>query len=396
MKMILLVLFALLLNCVHAESFSVELDAVVRSENDVLVTKPTTLKDLTSLDRFEGKFFKIVKGKSDEAVAFSDNQETVLKAATVYHHLTLAREFFEGNLPELSPHQDQMVIRIEMANQFSELAHFANDNFEPQYNNALSIPEGKGIERYKIKPWSKEIWFRPVKEEKIPSSGLAESDSEISNFIKIFKRQFGDKSFQEFLVSLLGPNGAAQTAFTTYGSSLFMIELAAQGMESVYHITKPRTYFLDTAMVPEIIYHEYAHIKLSSHLELSHSSPVIEGFADYFAATIANKDQIANKLGEYARTIKAKKAKSDRIFKPEFETNDFANIDFVLALLWPIKSIAPANAHQIIFESAKNIKTSSNIKKDLLESLLRSCRRMCPSPPTDRLRLLKHFHELGL
>ena len=40
----------------------------------------------------------------------------------------------------------KVTIRLELTNVFNELGHFANDNLDPQYNNALSIPAGNGFQ----------------------------------------------------------------------------------------------------------------------------------------------------------------------------------------------------------------------------------------------------------
>ena len=60
---------------------------------------------------------------------------------------------------------------------------------------------------------------------------------------------------------------------------------------------------LDSAMVPEIIYHEFTHVAMSDYIPLTGSFAVSEGIANYFASVISGNTEIAGKLGEYGKNI---------------------------------------------------------------------------------------------
>ena len=138
--------------------------AIVRTESNAAKEAMVELEDLISENSFDGKHFKIVKGKSDEAISFDASEELVFKAATTYYHLTIARNYFINKVKsEYVSKTEKMVIRIEHTNQFSELGHYANDNLDPQFNNALTIPAGQGLASRGVIPWGSEIWFRPEK-----------------------------------------------------------------------------------------------------------------------------------------------------------------------------------------------------------------------------------------
>ena len=114
--------------------------AMVRNKSFHLKEKRVDLPHLTSNNSFEGKHFKIVQGKNSEAIKFT-NQELRLKAATTYYHLEKARDYFVQELnSSYVKSLPQIIIRIDHTNNFSELGHFTNDNLDPQYNNALTIP----------------------------------------------------------------------------------------------------------------------------------------------------------------------------------------------------------------------------------------------------------------
>ena len=118
-------------------------EALVRNDNKKPVLEEVTLTDLISNDSFDGEYFKIVKGKSDEAIRFDADRELTFRAVTAYYHLTIARNYFINKLnSDYVKNLKKIVVRIEHTNQFSELGHFANDKLDPQYNNALTIPAG--------------------------------------------------------------------------------------------------------------------------------------------------------------------------------------------------------------------------------------------------------------
>src|SRR5665647_904490 len=138
--------------------------AQVRTEENMPIVDDVTLTDLTSNDSFDGSHFKIVKGKDEEAIKFDADEALTFRAATAYYHLTKARKYFiEKVKADYVSTIPKMTIRIEHKNQFSELGHYANDNMEPQFNNALTIPSGEGLSSHGVKPWGMEIWFRPRK-----------------------------------------------------------------------------------------------------------------------------------------------------------------------------------------------------------------------------------------
>lgn len=124
------------------------------------------LRDLVSKHSFEGRLFKIVKGKNKLAINFNDaDSQLLLKAATVYYHLANANDFWvnEINSPFLKK-QKQLTIRIDIDSAYSKVGHYGNENIKKEYNNALTIPAGETPNLITVKDtWNDEIWFRPKK-----------------------------------------------------------------------------------------------------------------------------------------------------------------------------------------------------------------------------------------
>ncbi|MGE3610000.1 MAG: hypothetical protein AB7I27_10475 [Bacteriovoracaceae bacterium] len=389
-----------------ADSFQIKQRALIRNKSGNAVLSEVVLQDLLSQEKFEGEHFKIVKGKSDEAIAFSADEDLRLRAATAYYHLTIARNYWiqkiKSSYVESLP---QLTIRIDHFNQFNELGHFANDNYEVQYNNALTIPAGVGLERKGVKPWNIEIWFRPAKKihiSEIKVNGVVSRQYKM--LLKEFRDQIHMQSFQMFLSQLIlsttkdGANldpFSADSLMRTVGSSV-LIEFGYQAFEPINKLFSRKWYWLDTAMIPEIIYHEYSHVALSDSLKLTHSTPIIEGMADFFAGEIAHSPLLALHIKKY-NTYNGKNATRKQEYTLQFESGEYANTDFVFGLLWDMKRIlGDDKADNFIFTLRKKLTTNSSIRDELIEGLLQTCEEQCENPFVDKIRILKGLNSKGL
>jgi hypothetical protein len=388
-------------------SLAAEFEAVVRTKNNRPKIEQVQLSDLESDSAFDGKYFKIVKGKSNDAISFNADQALVLRAATTYYHLTIARNYWIQNLKnQFAANLPKMIIRIDHTNQFSELGHFANDNFEPQFNNALTIPAGKGLASRGVKPWNVEIWFRPQKKVHLRDLNINSlASQQYKGLLSTFRNQIHMQSLQRFLATLVGSavnqNMNVISTFNvdnlvrTAGSSVIM-EFGYQFFDPISKATARKWYWLDTALVPEIIYHEYSHAALSDFLELSHSTAIIEGMADFFAGQIANSPKLATHIKKY-NTFNGKNAKRKQGYMLQFEMTEYANTDFVFGILWQLKDIlGEKEGEAFMFHLRQKINTNSSIRGELIEGLLKTCDEVCKSPFNDKLKILKALNARGL
>lgn len=402
--------FLLLLSLLSTQVFASEkvMEALVRSDNGYPENGNVTLTHLVSEEAFDGEHFKIVKGKSEEAIKFTEDKQLTFRAATAYYHLMKARSYFtdvvKSDYVKAIP---KMTIRIEHTNQFSELGHFAHDNLEPQFNNALTIPAGKGLESRGVKPWNMEIWFRPSK--KVHISELRVNGSAQQEF-KVLLGQFRDQtrmqSLNRFLSNVIvaytkeqqpgAPGPFSQEALIRTVGSTLIIEAGYLLMDPITKALSRKWYWLDTALIPEIIYHEYAHAALSDHLVLSHSTAIIEGMADFFAGQIADSPKLATKIKKY-NTYNGKNAKRKQEYMIQFEMQDYANTDFVFGMLWEMKKIVGQDqGTAFMYELRKKLTTNSSIRNELVEGILNTCDEMCEMPFNDKMRILKALNLKGL
>ena len=179
--------------------------AVVRDENFNAIIKDVTLLDLTKDNAYEGKYFKIVKGKDSSAIRFDDNEDLQLKAATTYYHMNKARKFFSEIVKSKYVNElPQITIRLDLINVFNEIGHFANENLDPQFNNALTSPAGNGYEPKNIKPWGLEVWFRPSKLINLADfKGSVDYGGSVKGSLEAFRNQTHMSNLQNFIISYL-------------------------------------------------------------------------------------------------------------------------------------------------------------------------------------------------
>ncbi len=381
----------------------------------VLVRKETSnrthiikksLPDLIDLESFDGKHFKIVLGKSNRSIRFDESQDLILKAATVYHHLSESRKFWINDMKsDVAEALPKVTVRLEISNQFDELGHFANDNRAPQFNNALSVPEGETpswVPQERKDKWGKEIWFRPMKKILTKDLGtlgpnpmtlaLKRLENPLMNYLL---GQFNVRLMENIFYANYVTRPLHEDAIR-YAGTLALMKVMIQGSKYTDKLFMEKYYYLDTAMVPEITYHEYAHLILSDKLEMSHSTPVVEGMADYFAAVQSKKRKVYAKVPGFSNaSYKDTREKSKYSHWDESDRN--SSSDFTLSVLWDVReTLGEEVADQVIYLARNYLRTrSSTISDGLLRSILRACDVACKSPTRDKLKLYETFRWKG-
>ena len=164
-KILFIILFALSFNVIAEDKLCTkEFDVLIRTKKSFKFEQKE-LKNFYCGNRFEGKDFKIVLATEERAIDFNDEPELIKRAANVYYHLTLAKEYWENSLKsKYVQDMEQLTIRLNITNAYSRTRHFKNSEQDENYNNAWSVPEGETPRFIKDKKhWGKEIWFSPRK-----------------------------------------------------------------------------------------------------------------------------------------------------------------------------------------------------------------------------------------
>lgn len=402
-----LTLLALLATSAYAET-GPAFNVLLRQENSnrTYITKKK-MDHLEDQQSFDGKYFKVVKGKSNEAISFDEKDPEVLKkAATVYYHLNEARNFWVNYMgSEVAANLPKIVVRLDIKNQFDELGHFANDNRTPQFNNALSVPEGETPEWVpadKQDKWGKEIWFRPKKT--IPTSELGPiGPNPVTVTLRALEYPIIDYTQGQFnrriMEQIFYPSYVSRPLhqdLIRYAGTYALMKVIIHGSKYTDKLFVDKYFYLDTAMVPEIAYHEYAHIVLSDNLEMSHSTPVNEGIADYFAAVQSKRRKIYAKVRGYSNAA-SKDTQEKQKYSHWDESNRYATADFTLSVLWDVReTLGSEVGDKVVYEARNYLKTeTSTISDGLLRAILKACDVKCEKPRRDKMKLYETFTWKG-
>lgn len=402
------------------ENCTQSFDVLLRDEGQGYHFEKKPLENLFCTNKFEGNYFKIVHSTSDEAIRFDhEDKELIRRAANVYYHLTVARNFWiEEIQSEYVPQLPQLTIRLDITNAFSNTRQFKNAELEKNYNNAWSIPEGQTPKfAAEKKKWGKEIWFSPMKKietrEILPKS---EGNNPIHESLIIVKDPIVEWNKNTAIYAGLGTLVAPALNQST------LVDTAIKGLGTIaviyglVYVTKytdhwfmDKYYYIDTAMIPEIIYHEFAHIAMSDTMKTVHSVPVIEGMADYFAARIANRRKMYEKIKEFSSN-KSKDTLNKSFYHPYLEGSWNATSDFTLSLLWKGKEDFDAqnaarltrgqenlvNYDALVFKAHKDLNENSDIANDLTRALIKACKEKCTSVRAGVNTLNRVFEKKGM
>ncbi len=355
-------------------------EAWVRNKKQKLVLQNVELSDLVSDSTFEGKYFAIHKDKSKIPVSFNDSLLSI-RACTVYYHATKAREYFFKNFPDNHVRSlKSLKLRIEMPYSFIDSSHFMHEDYK-SYNNSLTIPPSNNNKVEKVPEWNYEIWFAPRKKIKLNNSvheaaKILGSDKAQENLrLSVFTSSASSLATQLAQgMTLTSQQGVLhlQSLFL----SLAIVSVTPWTIEQISKIFK-RTIYLDTALIPEVIYHEFAHIALSRYLKLSHHSPITEGFANYFATSVNNSPALLHKTRKFSQGLSSLKVNKKIKFSPYMEDQKNAQHGFVLSLLGEVRSILGTElADKVIYNAHTKLDANSNIRSDLLNALENSVREL--------------------
>lgn len=374
----------------------IEKKVLIRHKKNKYKILNKKLEDLYCNRGFDGKYFKVVYKKSNEAITFNDDEELQLRAANVYYHLSKARNFWINEIKsDYVKSLEKIVVRIQIVNGFSRIGHFANDDYITNHNNAWTIPEGE-TPRWvpEHDKWGKEIWFSPMK--KIESQVLVTSNGNnpLAQQLKYLKNPVvnyvENSMIQTTLNHLAYPAYQTTTLLESSIKHLGAVAIMFGTIEIANRMDKlfmEKYHYIDTAMIPEIIYHEFSHIALSDYLSPVHSVPVLEGMADYFATRIANTEKMYKRIKDLS-TNAEKNAKNNKLYHPFLEHENNASSDFTLSVLWKSKlALDKVNKSRIklgnpllvdtdnlIYETRKELDSESTII-DLTQALTTTCKK---------------------
>ena len=399
------------------ESCEAEFDVLVRTEKSYTFEKKK-FSEISCEKVFENKDFKIVESTDDAPIAFGGDPELVKRAANVLYHVQRAKDFWINEIgSEYVKELDQITIRLEMRNSYSKTRHFKNVEQDENFNNAWTTPEGETPRFVKNgKKWGKEIWFSPMKVIHSRDEVKTTGENPVYKSLDVVNETVSESEKNNLIYKGLQiaktPSIAGSDFITSAATNVGVIALLYGAKEVSKHMDKffvNKYYYIDTAMVPEIIYHEFAHVALSDTLKTVHSVPVIEGMADYFAARLQTDDTLYKKMKGYSLN-RTKKLNNKSLYSPYLEKGWNAESDYIVSLLWKARSNfneanekrtsegreALVDFDQLIFKTHFRLTEESDIMNDLTRALLNTCQQECSSKRYGMDILYKTFEQKGL
>ncbi len=362
---------------------------VVYKKPKALVKRKVILENLISENSFDGEYFKIVESDSNDAISFNHSDKKLLfKAATTYYYLSKTRERFLEIFPHFAGGKQKTVVRIEMSKRFSPRTHF--DERTHIFNDARTVPaslfqQQKEIDPCRlfkqedcsiqtILPWNEEIWFyrpRLEKDESTYEQVATQINSREMKNILLGNFIYADLSQALYEIS---NGGVVDDLFFEYhlvslGLSLGVSEIIPQILELSSKIFKNRTY-LDTALIPEVISHEYMHILLKNFLPLDNSNHINEGFANFFTYRVNLIPSIGKKSRKYHKGLLSKQLHSKEKYRLSLETvPDLAHGSFVFSLLGDLQEALGEYADAVFLSSLRYLDGASFLNKGLVMAI---------------------------
>jgi len=372
--------------------------AVIRDEDFHAIVRPITLGGLKQQGTLETDSFKVVEGIGTETLTLQD-PDKALHGATVLYHLEKARRFYlEKFNSDYIRAYPQVVVRIEMPQDFNETGHFVNAAVSQSYNNALSIPSSGEMRGGQFPEWGPEIWFRPRKNVEAESS-LALATKAMNSWA--FKSVIYSTLLRTYSIdvahSLIHGNLSANQ-LKTYVIGLGGFEATTRTLAFLFKNSKT-TVYSDTALIPEVIYHEYSHHMLSDTIRMDDvdtSTPLAEGYADYFAARIADHSKLADDIKSYSN-FGAKNGDKEQKYHPALNQKYNAQTDFVFSLLWGLnETFEPSFADQLIYQAHFFLDSRSDVRHDLGHALVKACQEALQCGFQKKIQLIEYLQSRGL
>ncbi len=355
-------------------SFEMNCEAIVRNSKDKLKKKIVKIDNLISSDSFKGQYFSINSGTSEKAV--QKNSKLALRACTAYYHLEKARKFFIDHF-DINPFEKEkrITVRIEMNQAFDDSVHFLPEKFGTVFNNAITIPPSSRMKLDEIDSWGYEIWFAPKKVIKLKSS--LEQSTDILTSPAVMGNLIYSVAEKELTIMIQDlARGVEWNKFSRnfYLQSLMysvgITALIPNLLKWSSKVSKKKI-FLDSGLIPEVIYHEYVHFALANKINIGHSSPVGESVANYFASKISSRNNILKNSRPYMKGLVKIDGSKIKKYKYIFDDSRYAQADFGFKFLHALHKELGSEFDSILVNSLSLIdkRKTLSIKDNLVPAM---------------------------
>ena len=356
---------------------------------------------------FEGQHFRIVKGTSDTPISFDDPDSSVVAhAANAYYHLEVARKYLEETVktnPELAELSLNITypitIRVGMNVPFSETTHFVTNGTELA-NTSLTVPASNDEDRADgVKPWGNEIWFFDSVRHAVPSAAL-----QVSRVLD--QGQFKSLLFQQLSYSDVLKLGQEldQGIRPFWPAHLVGLATSLVVTEVFIPFLKFSTGFIkghasvDTAMIPEVVYHEFGHLVFGSRLGFQKPTALVEGYPNYFAYRVSNRVVLADRAKEFMKGYVPKNGRSNEAYGLDTEYSfQAATGSFLYSVLYQLSQVFEEEADSILYGAVlEGLDRSSDIRYDFQSALSVSIAHRSKHPAGQKSHAIEILTAKGL
>ena len=356
----------------------------VRDEDRDIVSENVLLKELDDQNKLSGKFFTVVDSNTNNPLLINveDEISRSLRGTTAYYHLTKAKDYFESiGVVQSEP----LLVRIGVRNKFHKSVHMMDISHGEVFNNAHTINSGLALKsRYKnVEAWGKEIWFRSPKEIEISDTFKTQYKEAVRSILPNSRPLSKDFIFSNAVNSLISSNpseylkGSTKGVLQNYATNMLLRFIIPE----VSLFMLPGYKLLDTALIPEIIYHEYTHFVFSDKIPTVENTPILEGISDYFGTKISGSSRVVDNLDDYGSLVKVRDSRSRILYEPRYDSGKKEDLGsgagFVLAVLTSLEDfisseeVDPDFFAKAIYNIRNHVNVNSKIQKDLANSLVK-------------------------
>jgi hypothetical protein len=344
-----------------------------------LKEQTVTIDNLLTQDAFDGKYFRIVNHITETPIKidYDNNYDLTLRAATAYHHLSKAREYFANNVKNLDLLiDDKITVRLNIKNKHDEIYHYRSDVHE-QFNH-IQAHQSSGPMAHR--EWGREIWIHEAREVKYNSTGDLLS-------VFLMQQRFTDELKNRLMLRDVSQAvNAYMQSFKDpryYEFHLYQVILTIGLTETVPFIFKvgnvfKKKYYFDPAYVPELLYNEYSHLALSKHLYDGTKTHILSGITNYYAYKISGLAKLKARTNGALKGEGVMNAKNKLKYSMEEEFGQEAKKgEFVLGVFADIDREMPEIGNEIIERSIKYYTPESSLNISLRRALVFGLDEVC-------------------
>jgi len=388
-----LYLFALMGTAIPLTSYA---DCQVMARNSQGLLERTQISECADLSSTQNSRI-VLRGEENTLESVSSwNDDEQLRAQTIHHHLNQAygRTLKLGantRLMDLIGRMTHCRVRYDVTSAYNRITHFMSSK-RPIGNLSLTIDAGK----FQGTSWTEEIWFyRSIPTKKTAGVySLFQALSE-KNFRRAFLGQIAISRSRKWLISQHSRSLIELIGWV--GLFECVLPLLTQASKAIKTESS-----LDSALIPEVIYHEWTHLLMSPIFGLRSSTSVNEGYANYWAAKISGMNRLLeNTPREFARGRYARERSGDQrpTYRVEYDDSPAfrASGQFVFTVLMEIESVLGAELGMAVnLEALSSLNEKSDAFYALPDALLKSVHKVAPDSSTALTGVITVLRGRGL